>query len=662
MLNQLAYCTYQPEMETVGSAKVDRFAGSRQLAAQWYGGSSQPDTGCATVGTPTATLLPNPSYSDAATPALWTAQAPPAATTLTSDMIYHQVLARNCRACHTQNATLAQQFTDYPSFIKFFQPANSALGLGVQYVFQEGRMPMARLTMDRFWVPYTGTDTASNSAATALAKHVQEVNAAVVGEPALLDSNQVAIGPGIPPVANVTVDGLTAISGGPNVAVTRYAGASADALSLTSATASPSVLIANYQWSLCLVPTAGGACAARPLVGATSAEPGFATDASGTYRLSLVADNGFGATTTPQYNLFVKQTPPSLTASCPTTVNAPVSSLTAVNLGPSPGGDGCIVPGDGANVLQIQDPSTLAWVTPTAAAPLSTSAWNASVSGYTITFEYTSAPVAPVSLNYQVVDADGLTAGSGLQFLYLTNFSNLSFQIHLSNILGVVPAADSSGNYALSTSTLLQGVPAVEVSALTVGTGPALGSVSPASIAASGQFTYTVPTSQPIMCDVNGKSIANINNACSGDPFTYYATVGGNNLNTATITMQVLATASFWQSTSGATNGIFGMLGGTQCASCHDPSSGATEVAATDEWEYTSSGTLASDSLATYNSLSAAGAPTKIVPGDPSSSALYTNPCQGTNSHGSNGTAAQQLTAAQCNILKQWILEGAHYN
>ena len=664
LLNQLAYCTYQPELESIANVNVDRFAGPRQLVAQWYGGSAQPDAGCPATGNPTATLLPNGTYDDSVTPALWTAQATPATTTLTSDMIYHQVLSRNCRACHTQNADITQQFMDYPAFIKFFQPANAALGLGVQYAFQQGRMPLARLTMDRFWVDYAGGD----SAAKALATHVQQVNANVTGEPDLIDSGGNPIAPGIPPIVHVTVNGELASASGPGLAVTRYAGANADALAMTIASISPSFLIANYQWTLCLVPTAGGNCAAQPLVGATSAEPGFATNSSGTYKLSLTADNGFGSSATPQFDLLVKQTPPALTASCPTTVNAPVSILTAVNLGPAgTGGDNCIVPGDGANVLQIQESSSSAWVSPTSGAPLTNGVWSASVSGYSIDFEYLTAPAAPVSLNYRVVDADGLTAGSSLQFAYLTHLNDLPFQIHLNNSLGVTPAADVSGNFALSTTTLLQGLPASEVSSLTIAANPAAGSVSPASIAPSGQFTYQVPSSQPVMCDVNGQSIPNGARLCSaGDPFTYYATVGATNLNTAKITMQVLATASFWQASPGAGGGIYGFMGGTQCASCHDPNSGATQLAATNEWKYTSGGTVANDSSATWSSLTANALSTNVAPGDPNSSYLYLNPCYnngaGMNAHGAGGTAAQQLTAGQCAIIFQWILEGGYYD
>jgi hypothetical protein len=55
-------------------------------------------------------------------------------------------------------------------------------------------------------------------------------------------------------------------------------------------------------------------------------------------------------------------------------------------------------------------------------------------------------------------------------------------------------------------------------------------------------------------------------------------------------------------------------------------------------------------------------APTVVTPGNPVASALYTNPCLGTNGHGTNGTTAQQLSAQQCSVLMQWILEGANYD
>ncbi len=104
------------------------------------------DPGCAQSGLPTASLLPG-SYNDAYTPAGWAMQTPPGgnSTSQTSDMVYHEVFARYCRSCHTQNATPKNQFSDYASFINAFQatPASpgvsAAAGLGVQYVFKQGK-------------------------------------------------------------------------------------------------------------------------------------------------------------------------------------------------------------------------------------------------------------------------------------------------------------------------------------------------------------------------------------------------------------------------------------------------------------------------------------------------------------------------------------------
>jgi len=162
------------------------------------------------------------------------------------------------------------------------------------------------------------------------------------------------------------------------------------------------------------------------------------------------------------------------------------------------------------------------------------------------------------------------------------------------------------------------------------------------------------------MCDVNGKSISNTANACSGDPFTYTLSVGATTLPSATVTMQVLATTSFWQSAPSASSGVYGYLGGTGCASCHDSSFAPSEP--TDHWIYTDS-----NALATYDSImgitsNVTSTPTVVTPGNPGASALYTNPCQGTNGHGTNGTMAQQLSAQQCSVLMQWIFEGANYD
>ncbi|MFT7224441.1 MAG: hypothetical protein ACI82Z_001998, partial [Cellvibrionaceae bacterium] len=67
--------------------------------------------------------------------------------------LYHQVFARNCRLCHAQLASISDpnptiNFDTYEEFI-----TNGNL---VTSVFELGRMPLSRLTYDRFWVDFYG--------------------------------------------------------------------------------------------------------------------------------------------------------------------------------------------------------------------------------------------------------------------------------------------------------------------------------------------------------------------------------------------------------------------------------------------------------------------------------------------------------------------------
>src|SRR5258708_17944541 len=105
------------------------------------------------------------------------------------------MFARNCRACHTMNAKPTLQFSGflasgtstlvgdgYLSFINEFagmKPTDA--NLGKAYIFQQARMPLARLTMDRFWVDYAG----GVSGASILAAHISQIT----GETDLLRAN-----------------------------------------------------------------------------------------------------------------------------------------------------------------------------------------------------------------------------------------------------------------------------------------------------------------------------------------------------------------------------------------------------------------------------------------------------------------------------------------
>lgn len=85
--------------------------------------------------------------------------------------LYHDVYARNCRICHTQMLDETKNFDAYSELISSNQL--------VSYVYNLGIMPMARLTMDRFWIPF---DSAEQSAAEQLRSHLISLNPEAVSE------------------------------------------------------------------------------------------------------------------------------------------------------------------------------------------------------------------------------------------------------------------------------------------------------------------------------------------------------------------------------------------------------------------------------------------------------------------------------------------------
>lgn len=106
--------------------------------------------------------------------------------------LYHDVFVRNCRICHAQVANQTKNFDSYEEFVN-----NDRI---VSYVFEQGAMPLSRLTMDRFWVSFYG----DTSPAETLRNHLNSDNN---------PTNDVAIGslPGYPvakvsPSANPELD------------------------------------------------------------------------------------------------------------------------------------------------------------------------------------------------------------------------------------------------------------------------------------------------------------------------------------------------------------------------------------------------------------------------------------------------------------------------
>jgi mono/diheme cytochrome c family protein len=713
ILNQLSYCTYQPALEPqTDGTTIDRFASSRRLIAQWYGGAIAPDgstavdPGCAQTGIPTASLLPG-SFSDTYTPAGWTKQTAPGgnSTSQTSDTVYHMVFARYCRSCHTQNSIPKNQFSSYASFINAFQvtPASpgvsSAAGLGVQYVFKQGKMPLARLTMDRFWVNYSSGD----NAAKILAQHIQEVNA----ETDLVNPMTSEAIPSGQPTIFVNANGPNA---GNNVftpytstsaVINRFGGVSVDA--------SSSFFVGNYSWSLCVIAPGSSNCAATPLVGSGVATPGFSNYAPGEYDLQLIADNGIGASVPTTFKLTVPQHKPALDihtppqpGDCATSLSN--STIAAPNVfGPVASVDlsTCIIGGDEPtlvpNTFQLLDPVTGMWGSAVSEASLS---WNASATSscnpatqkcsYGISSAFNNMATGDpgtgivTGLSYRVTDVDGdsvtgllnllltdtLTAGGGSQTFFAPPASTYAIPVaSLSNV--VVPASDI--NVTLVVPANFSSLPA-SVAPPPTGTVqfPKGGSVpSTPQSALSGQFiTYTPPSPTFLTCDVNGNDVQSGNPPCVGDSFWYYLVSGTGTATSPTLAevfVKIQASTSFFRTNTASD--VYKILD-TNCSSCHE--TGITPTSSSEAYYHWA--VTVGNATTTYNSITGTDTTNNVAGinwtnhtptggstfGDATLAALYYNPCNPSSTHSMNDFNLSSGSPASCQKILQWIKEGAY--
>ena len=699
-LNQLVHQTFDPEMEpqttTVGSnppttVLVDRYDAVRSLVEGWYGGAD----------------FPNSTYSDAAPPAAWTSWAAPAA----SASVYHNVFARNCRACHTVNPQVSIQFagaTGYTDFTNEFVPTGSASSttasggqhIGRQYVFQQGVMAGARLTDDRFWVDYNGGDSAAKTLAVNLSQ--------AIGATDLVTSTGDAVAPGQPSVT-VTVNGHPADATTGLFTVDRFIGARVEA--------SASFFVATYKWTLCISPTQGAACVAAPLVGDTTSSPGIDTSAFGYYTLKLVADNGLGQTVTPTYTIYVPDSIPALIQD-PTT-HLPVSNCPAGKSAQyDTTNDGAPVPidvaacfsppGDPGYTLTISADGTT-YSAGQIAGP--NSAWKASVvpgSLPSITFNFTPNASATVAntVYYKWCDLDNECA-VGTTTVGLSGSLNPSSTpiiayydpaLNPNNPNGIdltIPTGGQPIHHVLPTDTtdpfvslrtlqnnMTLGVPANAAVTLTL-------SLTPAT-ASRGTLSATV---------LNGTSVADLRNQISALQFAPTAAAASHCVNldalgsslgsgvgvcpsTADISNQltspsdtstpttgvapvtVRALASFSQAASPSQESIYAIMTETNsCATSGCHLSGHLGTGAT--WSVTpnpndGSTTYLDNTYTSATTTQVSGTPL-VVPGNPLGSLLYTAPCRD-GYLSPNMVQLYAITAPQCHILYQWILEGAGKN
>lgn len=149
----------------------DRHLAAIELIHGWYGDTTdstqgfKPSAGPAQkpslgVSLPVAEL-PSSAYNGSYVQAGWVGQ----------EDLYNKVYSRYCRSCHTQMASSFNNFESYSNFIN-----NENL---VTQVFELGAMPYSRHTMDRFWVPFYGGE----SAASILRQHLASLGQTVTQNP-----------------------------------------------------------------------------------------------------------------------------------------------------------------------------------------------------------------------------------------------------------------------------------------------------------------------------------------------------------------------------------------------------------------------------------------------------------------------------------------------
>ena len=673
ILNQLAYCTWQPEMETGAAGPVDRFAAAKALVSRWYGGAaandgSYPaDTACSQGSAPTASLLPNAAYNDSgAPPDNWTNQAP-AGTNIASD-VYHKAFARNCRACHTQNANLVDQFDGFTSFAASFQPpvTPTAPGTkGIQFAFLQGVMPLARLTMDRFWVDFSG----GTSGASILATNLQLAFPTDPGIAALTTGTPpTVIPPGTPNIV-VSAPNITGnLDTSTTYTIPRFKGIIVDA--------SKSSFIASYTW--CLQVPGSSTCAAQP-TGATTPTPSFDTSIPGAYVLQLSADNGLGVVKTAAFHFAVADLVPTYvgTSPCPAGLG---TSFDLTNTAPPYSIDvsRCFsVLGDETTLpfsLTITDPPSSLWtatVVPTVvpgAVP-------------TINFVFTSASAGDATIHYQLCDLDGECANGQTTVEQVANLkaNAVSFRTYLQPAQSLSTPSGFTPTGTLSLTGLLQQdviTPPDVVVTLTASTpttsvgASAAGILSKTSVdsdPANGQaltgFTYTpqafsMPLVPYVTCDINGKSIVTLGAPCQPVTFTQTLSATGATPTSATVSIEVRALTSFSQGTNPPANTPIYTYLTNVCSSCHG---GTTDPVARGQWIYTP------DIQETYAQLKPwAGAKFQSAPPPPvnaisvpTDAAVYVNPCTDTNPNHSNLSSANP---GMCAVILQWVREGANFN
>jgi hypothetical protein len=218
----------------------DRHSASIDLIHGWYGDTDNELP---------IDELPDTVFDGSYVPEGWAGQ----------EELYLGVFARTCRICHTQVGTQAgslisndeKNFDSYQEFI-------DKKDIIRNYVFEQGLMPIARVSFDRFWVDYNGGE----SSADLLRSHLEGLGDVIPEAPGL-------------PVPNFLFDRETATIG--------------ETISVNGAA---SVFSESYSWAL--TTPAGSTSTLNNSSGVTSS---FSADQpGGSYDITLTTTNKNGVT------------------------------------------------------------------------------------------------------------------------------------------------------------------------------------------------------------------------------------------------------------------------------------------------------------------------------------------------------------------------------
>jgi hypothetical protein len=154
--NQMVLHTF-----TEDTKKILRFAQPIKQLHGWYGNAAEraavealnfgddtrtlPDANLLELQRVTKTL-PSGSFDGTYVPKGWRGDK-------AQEALYVDVYERNCRMCHLFTPNVKFDFDNYNEFVAHPSLKN--------YVYEQGLMPLSRLTMDRFWLNFNGGDSAA---------------------------------------------------------------------------------------------------------------------------------------------------------------------------------------------------------------------------------------------------------------------------------------------------------------------------------------------------------------------------------------------------------------------------------------------------------------------------------------------------------------------